>query len=373
MNIQKIKNDKWYYVRARELNILIISLIDKSYRLFFSKYNLNLFEKYFVNSTYICSRNFLGKTFRKKSNIQRLVEILEKLDPKIIRSIYKQERRKIKAVKEEIKFLMRLVKTARDLENFKKIYLRFRKLFLDFFPFQVFPLLCEDILSRENKNSILKKYINLFVKWRKETHAIELELEDLLFLFLNKIKKKTGLDFNPFTDQELIRFLNKKKIDKKNLRKISRREKFCLMVWKSKKMQIFTNKKAEIVCKYLSEIVNKDLEKQDLLVGKNIGINKKIKGKVYLIMKKKDFKEIPNNSIIVARAIELDDIAILKTKKIKGVIIEERAGLTSHIAIMAREFKIPILSGVKNVFGYLKANDLVEINSDRAQILNSRP
>src|SRR3989344_9130239 len=90
----------------------------------------------------------------------------------------------------------------------------------------------------------------------------------------------------------------------------------------------------------------------------------KEKGKVYIIRKKKDFKKIPLNRIVVVNAIELNDIKILKRKKIKGIVCEE-GGVTSHIAIVSREFKIPIIMGVKNATRIIEDGCFVEVDANK--------
>lgn len=62
-------------------------------------------------------------------------------------------------------------------------------------------------------------------------------------------------------------------------------------------------------------------------------------------------KNIPKNSIIIARDIMTSEVLALKEAQVKGIIMEE-GGLTGHISIIARSWGIPMLVSVAHCMSY---------------------
>jgi len=58
------------------------------------------------------------------------------------------------------------------------------------------------------------------------------------------------------------------------------------------------------------------------------------------------------------------DDATMISKKAGGIVTDE-GGITSHAAIIAREFKIPCVVGTKIATQIIKTGDLVEVNADK--------
>ncbi len=71
------------------------------------------------------------------------------------------------------------------------------------------------------------------------------------------------------------------------------------------------------------------------------------------------------NKILITNFIQLDKVDVIR--KFGGVIVES-SGITSHIAIFAREYKIPCIVGVINATRLIHNNDLVYMNGDTGEI-----
>jgi len=63
------------------------------------------------------------------------------------------------------------------------------------------------------------------------------------------------------------------------------------------------------------------------------------------------FKNIPKNSIIIARDIIPSEALALKEAQVKGIVMEE-GGITGHISIIARSWGIPMLVSVVHCMNY---------------------
>ena len=84
-----------------------------------------------------------------------------------------------------------------------------------------------------------------------------------------------------------------------------------------------------------------------------------IKGKITVIRNKKDYYSIKEKTILVAKNTHPDLVIVIN--KIDAVITEIDNKLC-HAAIIAREFKIPLLMGVKNATKRFKTNDKAIVN-----------
>ncbi len=87
--------------------------------------------------------------------------------------------------------------------------------------------------------------------------------------------------------------------------------------------------------------------------------NEIIKGEVVVINDKKDYYKIKNKVILVAKNTHPD--LVIGINKIKAIVVEVDNKLC-HAAIIAREFKKPILMGINNITKKLKTGDNVQIN-----------
>ena len=51
--------------------------------------------------------------------------------------------------------------------------------------------------------------------------------------------------------------------------------------------------------------------------------------------------------------------------RIAGAVVTELGGLTSHAAVVSREFGTPCVIGIKDVMKILKDDDLVEVDANK--------
>jgi len=95
----------------------------------------------------------------------------------------------------------------------------------------------------------------------------------------------------------------------------------------------------------------------------------KITGNVRVIDNAKEIPYFKDGEIIVTYMTTMEFTPIFK--KAKGIITDE-GGLSSHAAIIAREFSLPCIVGTKIATRTLKTGDLVELdaNSGKITILN---
>ncbi len=74
------------------------------------------------------------------------------------------------------------------------------------------------------------------------------------------------------------------------------------------------------------------------------------------------------NTVVVAH--EMRPSAVIELAKHNPAgLVTEIGGWTSHMSIVAREFRLPMVTGIKNVGKFLKAGDLVVVDGDTGEVL----
>ncbi len=84
-----------------------------------------------------------------------------------------------------------------------------------------------------------------------------------------------------------------------------------------------------------------------------------IEGEVVVINNKEDYYKIKNKVILVAKNTHPDLVVVIN--KIEAIVVEVNNKLC-HAAIIAREFKKPLLMGATGITKNLKTGDTVQIN-----------
>ncbi len=87
----------------------------------------------------------------------------------------------------------------------------------------------------------------------------------------------------------------------------------------------------------------------------------KVKGKVRVVLDSKDINEVEEGDILVTYMTTMEFTSVFK--KISALVTDE-GGISSHAAIISREFKIPCIVGSQVATRVLKSGDLIEVDAD---------
>lgn len=139
----------------------------------------------------------------------------------------------------------------------------------------------------------------------------------------------------------------------------------------------------EIVVYFNKDLVVKRLSKLDLKVIPSVSGFKdvethngeKIKGypvsrgiviaNVKCVNDQNDFYKVKRGDIIVSHMTSVDFCPLFD--KVSGIITEE-GGMTSHAAVVAREYEIPCVVGVKEAISNFKDGDLIKLCGNTGEI-----
>lgn len=367
MILADIKKNKWVYLSSREFSLLFSSLVTQSYKTTFTKLGIRKMASALLDGIFSYGRGLSVNTFQSVRNLKASNKYFKnKLlrNEVLVKKLHKLAIKKISPTQQSIKLLSDVIRYKKiGKKDLRKFYFQFRSAYIKFFPLQVCPFEIEGISTLAGDDRLIKKYKDIFIDWRKRTQNTEIEMEKLLDMFFNKSFKLLGVDFRFYTDSEIKNYF---KFNKKlSQTEVAKRKKLYVILRNSVQAPPYVVYVGERANKTIN-IVEKSLivtTKGDELKGQVV-CEGKIRGKAYIINKKEDFKNIPKNTIVVAKVIEMDDFKYLKIKKIAGVITEE-GGITTHIAISGRELKIPVIMGVKNSTTILNGGDLIELDANK--------
>lgn len=83
-------------------------------------------------------------------------------------------------------------------------------------------------------------------------------------------------------------------------------------------------------------------------------------------------KKFRKDTVVIAADISPVDFVSLRQEHLKGIVLS-RGGKTSHAAIMARSFEIPMVIGATEVFETIKENDHIIVDGTSGLVLDNPP
>lgn len=165
----------------------------------------------------------------------------------------------------------------------------------------------------------------------------------------------SAADTSYFQEQEIIDFLLGKPIHRK------------VITLRKQGFVIYLDQDKRLVCLQGNNIIAA-LKKFRLLhaeddaveVTGRVASQGNAKGKVVVVQGIKDLKKVERGNVLVATTTHPDYVAAMR----KAVaIVTDEGGITSHAAIVSREFGIPCIVGCKNATTLLKDGDFVEVDA----------
>jgi len=332
-----------FWTRELRLPLFWLPRITQNNSLTF--YKNSILHIYYLGDRNIKSAELGYKFFTKKSNVAKyereIKSILSQIDK--IKTKYKS----IKINKISIEELEKSFFAVVDfLTTYSDTYMRTEAVYLAKFE------------TEFNKyGRLMKKLGELRFHLRKKGESLFYILLGILLKEIGKRFKISGKDLFFYTYSEMKRLFKKKKAN--GIVVQNRSKGYALLILNNKEL-LFVGEKFR---KLFKEIVL--VKKSKELTGM-VAMKGKVKGKARLILHSKrviakDVAKFKKGEILVTEMTRPD--TVLACRKAVAIITDE-GGITSHAAIIAREFKIPCVVGTKIATQIIKTGDLVEINGD---------
>ncbi|HFC76914.1 MAG TPA: hypothetical protein ENJ27_01655 [Candidatus Moranbacteria bacterium] len=111
---------------------------------------------------------------------------------------------------------------------------------------------------------------------------------------------------------------------------------------------------------FLRNLFQKDITLYGKIANKGFAI-----GKAKIIKTPRDFRTFKMGDILVTKITNPSFVGIISKA---SAIITEQGGITSHPAIISREFNLPCLVGVKNATKNLLTDEYIEVNAYKGKV-----
>lgn len=184
---------------------------------------------------------------------------------------------------------------------------------------------------------------DLFVKISKRIHC---QVDDLDYLQIREIENFLLIKENP---KPLVK----------------KRRSLTILFYAQSNLKVYEGDKAEEFLKDggFREVVE---ETEALFLNGQTASLGKASGKVVIALNSDDaLRKMVKGSILVAPYTAIEYVPSMKKA---AAIITETGGITSHAAIVSREFEIPCVVGVQDATKRLKDGQQVEVDADRGTI-----
>lgn len=177
-----------------------------------------------------------------------------------------------------------------------------------------------------------------------------------LFAEIARRAKIDPEDTSYLQTEEIENFLkNKGEIVKKIISE--RKKEFIIYLNSNKKLVCAQGDQIEKVLKMFNLLALE--QKIQNIIGR-VASKGVASGKVIIVKGVKDLNKVEEGNILVAVTTHPDYVPAMR----KAIaIVTDEGGITSHAAIVSREFGIPCIVGTKNATSLLKDGDLVEVNA----------
>jgi len=186
---------------------------------------------------------------------------------------------------------------------------------------------------------------------------------------LKELRRRIGINFDDFIKcylfQDIYNFLEKD--IKLNTEQITDR-KHCLVIhYLNKKTHYYFGKQATTYRHTLLGNQNKQLDKATSDIKGSIANKGLVQGLARVVNVKdlnqfiKDSRTFQYGEILVTTMTSPVMVPIIE--KASGIITDE-GGITSHAAVVSREFKIPCIVGTHGASSTIKTGDLIELDAN---------
>lgn len=292
------------------------------------------------------------------SGVNKLHNYLESLSDKqqieFVKKIcndYYSKSKKISAVLKKIEKNFEKIPTSKLIK-----YIQELNYVSSFATIQIWFVVLLDIWYPKSQDKIQLKKIG--AKARDHSGHLHDKVKKILKKIVNQISK------NIKVKEEDIYYLFPEELDvliKKKGKEIQQRKKLCVTTNVLGNYSIFIGKKAQQLLEEYLPKPKQTKKKKNVLKGLTASAGK-VKGKVKIILLRKQFKDFKQGEILVAFQTMINFVPIMKKAK---AILTEYGGITSHAAIVSRELKKPCIVGVANITSTLKNGDYIEVDANK--------
>ncbi|MCL5666919.1 MAG: PEP-utilizing enzyme [Patescibacteria group bacterium] len=216
----------------------------------------------------------------------------------------------------------------------------------------------------ENKKRLLE-LAAAAMQAKKKRYLLYLNYKDILEKLATSFAKKKNINFQTLLNLSFDKFLLFIKCDRALPPPKKEPEYFGTAYCNGKQIPLTAGSVKKIIQKIsaIKTPLVAELKGQGAMSGT-------VTGQVCLVLSRDDLKKMKKNLILVAHTTTAD---LMPAVKKAAAIISDMGGITSHAAIVSREFKIPSVIGTKIATEVLKDGDMVEVDANNGIIKIIKP
>ncbi|MFH1257007.1 MAG: PEP-utilizing enzyme [Candidatus Diapherotrites archaeon] len=185
-----------------------------------------------------------------------------------------------------------------------------------------------------------------------------------LDLLLGEIGKRAGFSLweMKYTLPNDLPLVLEGRFEKKE---IAARQKNCIIIWKefSDNYELFTGEEA--IAKEKTIFVEKEKTIEIVEIDGMSASQGRVKGEAFVSMSAEEAKGMKAGQILVTSMTSPDFVIAIKKA---AAIVTNEGGITSHAAIIAREFGVPCVVGTKIATKALKTGDYIEVDGIHGKV-----
>lgn len=234
----------------------------------------------------------------------------------------------------------------------------------------------------KDKKTLTRFFDDFVVSYEKMISIFQ--TPEIAYYFLKNFDKKLLLEFGLSRDYAARRLAQAEKIYRKQLKKIIHSPKALLMLpwevkncletgkfpndlkWRETAVIITLNGRVKVLWnKEADNFFRREYKKQAVLPTELAGVvvfGGLARGRVHVALNEEDFKKTPRNAVLVCSMTRYTVVPYLNRVR---AIVTDQGGIACHAAIMAREFKVPTITGTSNATDVFKTGDLVEVDANK--------
>jgi len=197
--------------------------------------------------------------------------------------------------------------------------------------------------------------------FRRDAQLLWAYKMDFIFAALARRLKVPALYFRFMFPEEIAAALRVGSISRKKIVDLRSRTRACVYYAEKNIDRLFIGpevKKWERLVVQKIDATVREIKGQAACLGQ-------AKGLVKIVNSAQDMKKMNKGDILVSIATNPDIVPAMKKA---AAIITEQGGITSHAAIVSREFNTPCIIGTKIATRVLKDGDLVEVDAEKGVI-----
>jgi phosphohistidine swiveling domain-containing protein len=137
---------------------------------------------------------------------------------------------------------------------------------------------------------------------------------------------------------------------------LEERIKDCTTILDEVAIRCLTGKESEEIIAYFNEEIGNSKEVKGTVASRG-----HVKGKVRIILDKKDFHKMEDGDILIASMTTPEMVPIMQKA---AAFVTDEGGVTCHAAIISRELKKPCVIGTKIATKVFKDGDMVEVDAN---------